>query len=329
MRADLNPCKLDKFYYIIPSSFVLILLFGFNSIKMDELSGLLVSGGLLLAASLLTSNTSSRGGENEGGDVEETSDMELDEEPEAQASREAFDADFMDSVNSNNTKMIYLGNKFNTPFEHLRKALTQVKIETEIKKMRGIQNEKCSYLVLNLTALLQSNTFNEEKKLFQLLLSNGLTLIPGEAYGFKKPGFFIITNDVHNEFIINEIIDRFSMVTSIANTLKVVASNSTGSNFTSNAVETPKKSNDSGASANTPSAPATASEKAMTATADLTKPTKTTVSSKKRRTLQPPVDSSNQAASSAPALDVNDDVSVASAASNTRSALKKRKQQQS
>jgi hypothetical protein len=127
---------------------------------MDELSGLLVSGGLLLAASLLTSNTSSRG-ENEGGDVDDTSDMELEEEPEAQTSREAFDAEFMNSVNSNNTKMIYLGNKFNTPFEHLRKALTQIKIETEIKKMRGIQNEKCSYLVLNLSALLQSNTFKE------------------------------------------------------------------------------------------------------------------------------------------------------------------------
>jgi hypothetical protein len=63
---------------------------------MDELSGLLVSGGLLLAASLLTSNTSSRG-ENEGGDVDDSSDMELEEEPEAQTSREAFDAEFMNS----------------------------------------------------------------------------------------------------------------------------------------------------------------------------------------------------------------------------------------
>lgn len=213
---------------------------------MDEISGLLISGGVLLAASFITGNeqqaedapsTSSPSEQNELA-KEEKDDDKFDEDldRELRKQRKRYDAELENILRAHDLALsgtgkkpqqplIVLGNPFYTSFHKLQEALQTIKIPSVINT-----NIKQRYLLVQLGQwlLYSSSLFNassetlpepDETLLFQIMVSNGLVLIPGSAYANCEPGTFVITRDVQDDDLIADIIARFRTVQSILENL--------------------------------------------------------------------------------------------------------------
>lgn len=198
---------------------------------MDEISGLLVSGGVLLAASMLTAESSSSAAldEDEFERIDqiqaekENFDEEIDRELRKQ--RKRFDAEFENILRNrrdckdSDQSLIVLSNPFYTSFHKLQDAFQEIGVPTVINT-----NIKQRYLLIHLghwfmysSSLYDPNSESlpevpDDTLLFQLLVSNGILLTPGTAYGSTEPGCFVCTRDIQSDHLIDEIIQRFKTV---------------------------------------------------------------------------------------------------------------------
>lgn len=217
---------------------------------MDEISGLLISGGVLLAASFITGNDREQHPSEEGNESEKDSsqndndddDDKFDEnlDKELRKQRKRYDAELENILRAHDfaassavtagkkapQPLIVLGNPFYTSFHKLQDALQTIKIPSVINT-----NIKQRYLLVQLgqwllysSALYDPNAASlppvpDDSLLFQLLVSSGLVLIPGSAFGNCEPGTFVITRDIQDDVLVADVIARFRTVQAILENL--------------------------------------------------------------------------------------------------------------
>ncbi len=217
---------------------------------MDEISGLLISGGVLLAASFITGNDREQPPSEEGNESEKDSsqndnnddDDKFDEnlDKELRKQRKRYDAELENILRAHDfaassavtagkkapQPLIVLGNPFYTSFHKLQDALQTIKIPSVINT-----NIKQRYLLVQLgqwllysSALYDPNAASlppvpDDSLLFQLLVSSGLVLIPGSAFGNCEPGTFVITRDIQDDALVADVIARFRTVQAILENL--------------------------------------------------------------------------------------------------------------
>lgn len=191
---------------------------------MDELSGLLVSGGVLLVASLFTSANSSEEEETvltneekeQNAQPEKTADVAAPESAIIEAARKQFDAEYAEALNS--SKVLILSRSFHSDFSKLQNGLNKIPISNEVVTFGDF-----NFLSIDLSSLLVKEIASEEDNLFKLLIANGLLVTPAKAFGSAQPGRFLISVDVPNDKQLKEIIDRFRNVITIAERIKNAA----------------------------------------------------------------------------------------------------------
>jgi hypothetical protein len=180
---------------------------------MDELSGLLLTGGVFLAASIFTAAHTKQDDEQMTDEVNETS---VSTQDQALNARIQYDKEYSQAVD--NSKVLVLSRGFQNNFTKLQDALKEIPLSTEEVKI-GLYN----YLVVDLSSLLATNhNGSAEEDLFKLLVSNDLLVTPGKCFDWKQNGRFFISSEVSDNSQLEEIVDRFKNVITLAQRLKTV-----------------------------------------------------------------------------------------------------------
>jgi hypothetical protein len=172
-------------------------------VEMEELAGLLVSGGLILVASSVMKADSS---EAEGADAK----------PNAALAVESFNAAHANAVvNNKKGDKLILASSFGCPtsqYTALQASLAKIGIPVTMYATE-------SYATIDLRPLLRSSvSFVTERKLQGALVEQGLVLCPGEACGLSEPGFFRINTPVLTKDQVSAITDTISNLAKNFNT---------------------------------------------------------------------------------------------------------------
>jgi hypothetical protein len=190
---------------------------------MDEISGLLVSGTLLLAASLFTSTQNDN---NEMENDEETSFVESsitneDSKPGESLlnARKEYDREYNRRVDGGD-KVVILHQKFEENcFEKLMSLFSSFSFPARVITE---ENGLFPRLLVDLSSLLLSESKGDH--LFHLLVSNGLLLSPLSCYEGKKnegsQGQFVISIPIHDDKTLGKIKNIFKNVISLIEELK-------------------------------------------------------------------------------------------------------------
>lgn len=153
---------------------------------MEELAGILASGGLLIAAGLVKKAVS-------------------DSSSELGAARVFYDQVVAEALrNDHKHKTLVLANVFESPYQTLQHALSHLSVHSEITE---------AGLKIDLNFLLKDEqSFSGERKLFQALVKEGLILCPGETRNIRTPGYFFISAPVLTEREAEIIAQRLARV---------------------------------------------------------------------------------------------------------------------
>jgi hypothetical protein len=179
---------------------------------MDELSGLLLTGGIFLAASIFTAAHTKEDDEQ----MTEVNETSVSTQDQALNARIQYDKEYSQAVD--NSKVLVLSRGFQNNFTKLQDALKEIPLSTEEVNI-GLYN----YLVVDLSSLLATNhNGSAEEDLFRLLVSNGLLVTPGKCFDWKQTGRFFISSEVSDNSQLEEIVDRFKNVITLAQRLKTV-----------------------------------------------------------------------------------------------------------
>jgi hypothetical protein len=170
---------------------------------ISELSGILISGGILLAASSIVATTH--------------------EEPSTPPTVNADEAMeiFNESLASANSNTLTLAPALSyQPYEKLSTALADIGIGS-------IYSASRLGLDVNLSRLLPpESTFTEERNLFADMVKEGLMMSPGEANGLTVPGHFIISSPfAADDEVVSEIVTRLGKVLNARSSTSQAAKN--------------------------------------------------------------------------------------------------------
>eukprot|EP01031_Cornospumella_fuschlensis_P036186 gene36186-43890_t len=159
---------------------------------LSELSALLVSGGVLLAASTFISKDNDREATASSANPVEAGKV------------------FNEAVKAAPANALFLAPAVNEePYEQLKSELHKLGIESHFSAAQHGLVVDLSPLLLPLLC------FSEERKLSQDLCSVGLVLSPGESHGLQLPGRFIVSTPlVQREGVVAQIIEKLLKVIS-------------------------------------------------------------------------------------------------------------------
>lgn len=167
---------------------------------LSELSGLLLTSGIVLAASTFVAAYKP--------------EVESLDEGETKSAKDAFNKAYVAMVNnSKKSDKLILAPSFGGSYIELGDALAKAGIA-----LNASVNEQHATIDLQKLMKFGSPSFAEERKIQQALVEEGLLLLPGEAFGCSSPGQFRITAA---HLTTHEVISIVDKIYKVAQKLKI------------------------------------------------------------------------------------------------------------
>ena len=158
----------------------------------SELSGLLLTSGIVLAASTFVASNAP--------------EVESIDEGNKAFARDAFNKAHQALVSSTKKDKIFLAPSFGGSYTDLGDALKKAGIS-----LTASVNEQSA--IIDLQKLMKgSPSFSAERKIQLALVEEGILLLPGEAFGAEQPGQFRITAPHLNKDEIALVVDKLYKV---------------------------------------------------------------------------------------------------------------------